>query len=167
MELNFRQGKEEDLDAIAALFEKAILHMDRQGIPQWDEVYPNREVLQQDIEKQQLYVGLWEGQLASVYVLNRECDPDYASGDWTYRGEEYRIIHRLCVDPSVQNQGIGRNTMQHIENELIRQGIKAVRLDAFTRNPYALRMYEGLGYQTVGHADWRKGRFYLMEKLLG
>lgn len=167
MALNFRKGKEKDLDEVAALFQRAILYMTRQGIPQWDEVYPDREILRQDIEKQQLYVGVWEDRIVSVYVLNREYEPEYNTGDWTYRGEEYRVIHRLCVDPCVQNQGIGRNTMEHIEEELTQQGLKSIRLDAFTRNPYALRMYERLGYQTVGHADWRKGRFYLMEKLLG
>lgn len=40
------------------------------------------------------------------------------------------------------------------------------RLDAFTENPFALKLYDNLGYSRVGYADWRKGRFYLMEKYL-
>ncbi len=46
------------------------------------------------------------------------------------------------------------------------RGIESVRLDAFSLNPYALRMYEGLGYKKVGEANWRKGLFYLFEKNL-
>lgn len=68
MALNFRKGKEKDLDEVAALFQRAILHMTRQGIPQWDEVYPDREILRQDIEKRQLYVGVWDDRIVSVYA---------------------------------------------------------------------------------------------------
>ncbi len=30
----------------------------------------------------------------------------------------------------------------------------------------ALKLYKNLGYKIVGYADWRMGRFYLMEKFL-
>jgi ribosomal protein S18 acetylase RimI-like enzyme len=43
-------------------------------------------------------------------------------------------------------------------------GIDTIRLDVFTLNPYALKMYEKSGYIKVGFAHWRKGEFYLMEK---
>lgn len=56
--------------------------------------------------------------------------------------------------------------MLYIENELRKQGVKAIRLDAFEKNPYALKLYEKLGFEKVGHAQWRKGRFLLMEKKL-
>ena len=56
--------------------------------------------------------------------------------------------------------------MEHIEKTLKAQGIEAVRLDAFTKNPYALKLYERCGYHNVGMAHWRKGDFYLMEKYL-
>jgi predicted GNAT family acetyltransferase len=37
-------------------------------------------------------------------------------------------------------------------------------LDAFSLNPFALRLYEKIGYVRVGEANWRKGLFYLYEK---
>lgn len=46
-------------------------------------------------------------------------------------------MHRLCVNPVFQNRGIAKSALLHIENEL-----KAISI----------------------HADWRKGKFYLMEK---
>ena len=45
-------------------------------------------------------------------------------------------------------------------------GKRAIRLDAFSKNPFALKMYIALGYTVVGEARWRKGLFYLMEKVL-
>ena len=76
------------------------------------------------------------------------------------------LFHRLCVNPAYQNRGIAKDTLSHIEQELRKSNIEAVRLDAFSENPYALSLYQKAGYEKVGVADWRKGRFYLMEKRL-
>lgn len=57
--------------------------------------------------------------------------------------------------------------MRHIEQQVKKEGARAIRLDTFTQNPYAVSMYEGLGYAKRGYANWRKGSFYLMEKKLG
>ncbi|MOA35168.1 hypothetical protein D3C78_1565980 [compost metagenome] len=53
-----------------------------------------------------------------------------------------------------------------IEDLVKQMGLETIRLDAFSQNPYALRMYEKLHYRTVGEVQWRKGLFYLMEKKL-
>jgi hypothetical protein len=53
-----------------------------------------------------------------------------------------------------------------IEELLRKEGIQSIRLDAFSLNPYALKMYGALGYQKVGETNWRKGLFYLLEKKL-
>ena len=76
------------------------------------------------------------------------------------------MIHRLCVNPAFQNDGIGRSTMKWIEDVVSAKGIQAIRLDTFCENPIAIRLYESLGYQKVGYVHWRKGKFVLMEKLL-
>ncbi|MDP4147194.1 MAG: GNAT family N-acetyltransferase, partial [Bacillota bacterium] len=39
-------------------------------------------------------------------------------------------------------------------------------LDVFSLNPFALKMYYKQGYIKVGEVNWRKGKFYLMEKKL-
>ena len=41
MEIKFRLGKNEDLDIIMKIFQKAIYEMDKEGIYQWDSLYPN------------------------------------------------------------------------------------------------------------------------------
>lgn len=56
--------------------------------------------------------------------------------------------------------------MHFIETSVKEKGIEAVRLDVFSQNPYALRLYQKCGYQEVGTVQWRKGIFYLMEKYL-
>ena len=164
IELSFMLAQKEDLDKVLAMFTDAINEMNRNGIDQWDNIYPDRNILQDDIIKKQLYIGLSEGTVVSTYVINQECDEQYINGKWKYSNSTYYVIHRLCVNPLFQNQRIGTLTMLHIENEIRKMGIDTIRLDAFTLNPYAVKMYEKLGYLKIGFAHWRKGIFYLMEK---
>ncbi|MGN1148304.1 MAG: GNAT family N-acetyltransferase [Lachnospiraceae bacterium] len=166
MKIKYRPGQPADIAEIVSLVQAAIENMNRQNINQWDALYPTEADFRDDIEKGQLYVGIMDEKIAVIYVLNRECDEAYQNGAWQYPSASFCVIHRLCVNPDFQNRGVGALTMEHIEKELATRGIQAIRLDAFSQNPYAIKLYKGLGYQVVGHADWRKGRFFLMEKCL-
>lgn len=166
LNISFRRATESDLNDVFQVVTDAIAEMNRNNIFQWDEFYPDQELLKEDISKNQLYLGIIDGGIASIYVLNSECEEEYDNGDWQYPDTSFGVIHRLCVNPKFQNKGVGRLTVEHIEEELKAEGIEAIRLDAFTLNPFALKMYDRLGFSRVGTVDWRKGRFWLMEKKL-
>lgn len=78
----------------------------------------------------------------AVSTYNTEYDSEYLNAKWTYNGEMACIIHRLCVSPEVQNRGIGKIVLNHIENQLQNIGVESVRLDVFSENPHAIRLYE-------------------------
>ncbi len=162
----YRLAEERDIDTICKLIKAAVSSMIKQQIFQWDDIYPKRADFEADIQKQQLYIGLSDGDVAVIYTINKECDKDYENGRWKYPDCEYRVIHRLCVNPTYQNRGVAKSTLFHIEEELKKMNVRAIRLDVFSKNPFALSLYLGIGYEKVGFADWRKGRFYLMEKLI-
>ncbi len=161
-----RKAKLEDLNLIAKMVRKAIEVMEEAGIFQWDELYPDEELLHKDILNNEMFLCEIDNQVASIFVLNQECDDEYADGNWQYKDSIYFVIHRLCVNPDFQGRGIGSMTLQLIEEYLRNKGIECVRLDAFSKNPTALRMYEKLGYRRSGEIYWRKGLFYLYEKKL-
>lgn len=166
MEILYRQAVMDDLDAIEQLVRQAVKEMVSQGIDQWDELYPKREDFEQDIQRGHMSLGILGGEIAVIYTINRECEPEYESAQWKSPDKSYCILHRLCVSPIFQNQGIARQTMEHIEREAAAKGIQAIRLDAFSQNPHALKLYQNCGFKKVGTARWRKGVFYLMEKYL-
>lgn len=56
--------------------------------------------------------------------------------------------------------------MSHIEKQVTLMEVNSIRLDVFSKNPYALRLYKKCGYIKVGLANWRKGEFYLLENFL-
>ena len=159
-----RRGTPGDLDTVCAMIEAAKERMRSQGIDQWDESYPTREDLERDINENTLYIALEDGEPAAVYVINEECEPEYLECRWEY--DKACVLHRFCVSPGRQNRGVGKQVLEMIEDRLSGMGYGSVRLDVFSENPYALRLYEKNGYVRRGRADWRKGRFWLMEKKL-
>lgn len=166
MELHYRLAAAADIPEICALIGDAIAEMERCGILQWDSLYPTAEDFARDIENNTLYLALTEDRLAAIYVISAEADDAYLSAAWQQPGETAYVLHRFCVSPALQHKGVGKQVLQHIEAQIRAMGYESVRLDVFTLNPYAQRLYRNNGYTVTGCADWRKGRFDLMEKLL-
>lgn len=164
MILQYRKATPDDIEEICSIVHVAVNVMEQDNIFQWDDLYPAKEDFQEDVNERQLYVGLVNNQIAVMYTLNQKCDKEYENGEWKYKGEPFYVVHRLCVNPIFQNKGIAKSTLLYIEKQLAEIGIHVIRLDVFSNNPYALRLYHSLGYSEVGYADWRKGRFFLMEK---
>lgn len=166
MEYLFRKAGIQDFKEVTALFREAVEHMIRNGILQWDEIYPNEEVLFNDILKDEMYLLLEDSKLVACAVINEEQDEVYQTGSWQYPNERAAVIHRLCVQPKVQGAGNGRRMMKNVEALIRETGYSTIRLDAFSQNAAANRLYEGLGYRLAGEVHFRKGLFYLMEKKL-
>lgn len=164
--MHYRLAEEQDIDSICNLIKSAIAEMERNNIHQWDEIYPTKEDFLDDIRKRTLYIGTTDNTVAVVYAINSDSDEQYQNGTWTYPEADYRIIHRLCVNPAFQNRGVAKETLTHIENTLRGSGTETIRLDVFTENPFALKLYRNNGYRETGTAHWRKGTFLLMEKHL-
>ncbi len=162
----YRLAEESDIDGICGLVKAAVHKMQENHNFQWDDFYPARENFLDDIEKKQLYVGVLENHIAIVYAVNKKSEDDYQNGNWEYTGGDFRVIHRLCVNPAFQHRGIAAETLDHVEEELRKSNVKAVRLDVYSLNSAAQSLYFGRGYKKVGFVEWEKGIYYLLEKLL-
>lgn len=164
--IEYRTAVPADTAAIVSMFKAAIKHMNDNGIYQWDDIYPDAFILNSDIKAGQLTIGELNGTIAAAFTLNQDFDEEYNTGAWRYNTLQFMILHRLCVNPAFQNRGIGRNAMLYIEAKIKKEGIECLRLDAFSQNPYSIKLYESLGYQRAGEVEFRKGIFYLYEKKL-
>ena len=164
--MDYRKATADDLAAICAMVRSAVAAMEARGVFQWDSLYPTEYDFRADADAGTLFVGERGGALCAVCAVNKDCDAQYKNGAWKYPACEWLIIHRLYVSPALQGRGIATRTFAHIESTLRKAGVEAVRLDVFSENPAALALYRHSGYETVSTADWRKGRFFLLEKKL-
>ena len=164
--MEFRKALLCDLEEVMSLFRAATLAMRAAGIDQWDEIYPSADVVREDIDRAQMYIGLATGKIAVVFVLESCHEGEYEPASWRFVEPEFVVLHRLCVHPDFQGRGFAKQAMDYLEREVLASGIYAIRLDAFPHNPAAIRLYESRGYVKAGEVTFRKGLFYLYEKQL-
>ena len=79
MNIEYRLGTKQDLDAVCLMIRQVIDEMEKHGIYQWDEIYPARKDCEEDIEKHTLYLAYAEDNLAALYVISDEYDEQYRS----------------------------------------------------------------------------------------
>ena len=164
--MNYCKADISQLEEIFSVYSAAIETMEKADIHQWDEIYPTKEDIAQDIQKEQMYIGKKGQNITVCFTLSEEYDEEYKNGDWKWPDSKFIVIHRLCVNPVFQNRGIASKTMKFIEKLSKSADYDSIRLDCFTENPYSRKLYDKAGYSVVGYADWRKGRFELREKKL-
>lgn len=162
----FRPARDEDLPRIIRLFAGAVKRMRKNGIDQWDELYPDAGTLSADVAKREMYILEANGAVAAAVVLNGDQPPEYAGVPWKCGLKPVAVVHRLCVGAEHQGRGLSSIVLRASEDRLKSQGYRCVRLDAFPQNPPAMRLYPSAGYRLAGRVTFRKGIFYCYEKQL-
>lgn len=140
-----------------------------QGILQWDENYPNLDYFTSCIKNQQLFVFIQDERIIGHIVLN-----EWESDEWeaiSWQGNKPIIIHSFMIDPPYQGKGLGRKMIHVCENYAKMNGYQSIRLDAFSGNEQAVKLYSKLDYEKRGSVYFSskpKGyeRYYCMEKSL-
>ena len=74
MYIDFRSAKESDVYAVLDILKRAAQKMTEQGIDQWDDLYPDMSDVTNDISEGCMFVGEHDGQIVSLYTLNKKWD---------------------------------------------------------------------------------------------
>mgnify|MGYP001403501186 CR=1 FL=1 len=65
-----RKAEKNELDDIMQVYKSCVSGMIALGIDQWDETYPNREIIEQDLEIGDYYVGLLGNEIVEFRYRN-------------------------------------------------------------------------------------------------
>jgi ribosomal protein S18 acetylase RimI-like enzyme len=161
-----QKGKTSDINEIMDIVKNAIIDMERRGLYQWDSIYPNIDVIKNDIDEGNLYVYMDKGIIKGIMVLNEFQDEEYKSVKWQHNQGKVLVIHRLCIDPLFKGQGLATRFVKFAEKFGKDNNYQTIRLDAFSENEHALNLYKKNGYQLRGTVTFRKGEFCCFEKIL-
>ncbi len=158
----------QDLTEITTLFSEVIIKMQEDGIDQWNDQYPDNQSIKNNIEAGTLFGIRQKKTLAAIVTLDTNYSIEYDELSWSLPSEAYLIVHRLAVRPDFQNQGIARFIMLYAEEYAIKQGLKGIRLDTYSKNPKNLYFYKKLNYTEIGHVYFRDltDPFVCFEKVL-
>jgi GNAT superfamily N-acetyltransferase len=161
------QAHQGHIPSVMRLITACTQTMREHGIYQWDEIYPNEEIITKDVDSRSLYVLEQGGVYIAAVSLNQEQDEAYQQMHWL-GGEPVLVVHRLCVDPAYQGNGMGSRLMDFAEAHAKQHAYVSIRLDAYTGNPRAVRLYERRGYRKAGQVYFprRTLAFFCFEKIL-
>ncbi|NRF39509.1 GNAT family N-acetyltransferase [Pedobacter foliorum] len=156
----------QDIDEVMCLIKEVIAEMENNEISQWDEVYPDYKGILGDIHAETMFGVFKNLELAGIVVLDKNQSPEYSSVNWELNNGSPLVMHRLCVHPKFQRQGVAKQLLKFSEQFAISSRCKSIRLDAFSGNPSALNLYANNGYLKRGMVTFRKGDFHCYEKIL-
>jgi len=136
----------QDLDEIMKIYEIAKAYMKAKGNPnQWNGAYPEREMLAEDIDKQQLYVCKSDNKVQAVFAFIIGDDPTYAyieDGEWL-NAQPYGTIHRIASRGEVK--GIFKKCL-----DFCLEKIRDIRIDTHEDNKVMQHLLDKHGFQKCG-----------------
>ncbi len=151
-ELNLRQANLSDADRIWEILQQAIQKRKEERSNQWQNGYPNLDVVKNDISNGFGYVIENNDNLIIGYVaIINEIEPAYTAieGKWL-NDDPYIVIHRLAVAQDIKIKGLGTWAMTEIEKVAISKNILTIKVDTNFDNVGMLRVFEKLGYHYCG-----------------
>ena len=156
------------VDPVWTLMQRCQEALLREGIEQWDAVYPTRAVPVADVIRNVLYVLEGDGGVVGCVTLDELQAKEYRTVSWTGR-EPALVVHRLCVDPAEQGRGHAQRLMDFAEQHAAGRGYASVRLDAYTANARSVAFYRRRGYREAGQIFFprRPLPFYCFELEIG
>lgn len=172
IDMNFKLRKAEliDIDRIWILLQQGIAKRKQEGSEQWQDGYPNRDVVLKDITHQYGIVLENESQEVVAYIaMIDDIDTAYEmiEGKWlSHLSEKYMVFHRLIVDQENSIRGLATWFLQNLEPMVLEKGIHSIKVDTNFDNVGMLRVFEKLGYQYCGKVYMRGKERLAFEKLV-
>ncbi len=161
--MNFRKSTFDDVDRILEIIEKAKIELKKLGLDQWQNGYPDRKVIENDIKSGISYVlenieknenGLKSENFTKILgtiVLSPEKEEPYSKieGKWI-TNDDYIVIHRLAVDSEIKNKGIATKILEFSEKECIKNKILSIKTDTHENNEPMKKFLEKNGFSYCG-----------------
>ena len=163
-----RKANKEDLENIMKMYKSCVTGMLENGIDQWDDTYPNTEIISEDLNVGTYYVSEMDGAIIGGINIDKNQDDTYLALDWEDKSDSFLVVHRLGVKEEFWNKKIGKDLMLFTEKLVIEKGFKSIRLDTYSGNPKAMEFYRRLGYTELGTIDLKpdKDKYYCFEKII-
>ncbi len=165
--MNLRLATPEDLDTIWNILQDAIAQRKKDGSEQWQHGYPNKQIVEADIQDSHGYVLIKENQIIAYAAIVFGIEPAYndIKGQWLSQ-DEYVVVHRVATAESYKGHGVATLLFQFIERLSIGKGVFSVKVDTNFDNYPMLRILEKLHYTHCGEIIFGGAPRMAFEKLL-
>lgn len=149
------------------ILEQAIVRRKEDGSKQWQDGYPNPDVVRKDIDGGVGFV-LTEGDVVIGYaavLINDE--PSYADieGEWL-TNDDFVVVHRVAIAQSHLGRGLSGKMFELIEEYAVSNNVYSIKVDTNFDNIAMMKILEKGGYVYCGEVYFRGSPRRAYEKVL-
>lgn len=150
------------------MYKSCVKGMLKNGIDQWDQNYPNSDIIRADIKARTYFIAEINGEIVGGINLDEIQDPTYLNIDWKDKTNSFLVVHRLAVKEENWGGKVGKALMVFAEETILEEGLTSIRLDTYSGNPKAIEFYRRLGYSELGTIDLKpnKNKYHCFEKII-
>ena len=163
----FRKATLTEIPAIWEILKQAIQRRKEEGSNQWQDGYPNLEVIQKDIENGYGFVLIENETIIGYTAVLINDEPEYEKivGKWQ-TDTDFVVYHRVAISQNHLGKGLAKIMLTYIEDYAIENAIYSVKADTNFDNKPMLALFEKLGYVYCGEVYFRGSARRAYEKVL-
>jgi RimJ/RimL family protein N-acetyltransferase len=163
----FRKAKTDEINVIWHILQQAIIRRQNDGSSQWQDGYPNLQIIENDIENGQGFVLLEEDIIVGYCAILINNEPAYQKieGKWLSNGN-FVVVHRVAIAAPYLGKGLASIIIKNIEKFAQNNNIHSVKADTNYDNIAMLKTFEKAGYTYCGEVYFRGNPRKAYEKVL-
>lgn len=167
MNYNFRKATVTEIPEIWTILQQAILRRKLDGSQQWQDGYPNPDVVQKDIENGVGYVLTNDNSIIGYAAIIINDEPSYAllKGKWL-TNDDFIVVHRLAILEQFLGKGLAQTMLRFTEDIAVENNIYSIKVDTNFDNIPMLKIFEKSGYIYCGEVTFRGAARKAFEKKL-
>jgi len=167
MKYHFRKAQMSEASQIWEILEQAIVRRKKDGSDQWQDGYPNPDVIQNDIEKGVGFVLLQGENIIGYSAVIMNYEPAYygIEGKWL-TDDDFVVIHRVAISEKHLGKGLAKMIIRYVEDFAINNNIYSIKADTNFDNIPMMKIFENMGYTLCGEVYFRGSPRKAYEKVL-
>ncbi len=141
-----------DIPGAMEVIDQAKACMKAYGSPQWQDGYPNAELLAHDVSMGEAVVLKEDDQVVGTAMISFREEMTYREifeGAWKY-SDPYVVVHRIAVDSSKKGRGYAKEILTYAEELAKEQGVFKIRMDTHELNESMQRFLLKNGFTYSG-----------------
>ncbi len=150
--MEFRKANSNDLDRIMGIIKQAQDYLKVKEIDQWQNNYPNINVIKNDIDIGDGYVLIIDNEIVATVAVSFRGEKTYEriyDGKWITE-KEYGVIHRIAVDNKYKGKKLSGTIITEIEKLCLEKNIKSIKVDTHDENESMKKMLANNGFIYCG-----------------
>jgi GNAT superfamily N-acetyltransferase len=157
----------EDVPLIWEVLQQAIARRKADGSNQWQDGYPNLEVVTNDIHKGVGYAATHQDTIVGYVAVLVNDEPEYGhlKGAWL-TDTDFVVFHRVAVANDYLGQGVAKALFAFIESFARQHDIHSIKADTNFDNAAMLHLFHSVGYEYCGEVYFRGSPRKAFEKVL-